>query len=90
MITLHTEGFLLEKQMNIYTDFLSREELLFLTGRKQQAKMIEQLNEMGIPFVTNAHGTPIVRRDYAAPKSIRMITEPANEPFPLPNVLKSV
>ena len=90
MITLHTEGFLLEKQMNIYTDFLSREELLFLTGRKQQSKMIEQLNEMGIPFVTNAHGTPIVRRDYAAPKSIRMITEPANEPFPLPNVLKSV
>lgn len=76
--------------MNIYTDFLSREELLFLTGRKQQSKMIEQLNEMGIPFVTNAHGTPIVRRDYAAPKSIRMITEPANEPFPLPNVLKSV
>ena len=54
--------------MNIYTDFLSREELLFLTGRKQQAKMIEQLNLMGVPCKITAHGMPIVRRDYAAPR----------------------
>ena len=71
------EVFLLEKQMDIYTDFLSREELLFLTGRKQQAKMIEQLNEMGIPFKINAHGMPIVRRDYAAPRPRKNM--PAND-----------
>lgn len=55
--------------MNIYTDFLSLDEIQFITGRKQPARMIETLNDMGIPFVTNAHGTPIVRRDYAAPKT---------------------
>lgn len=76
--------------MNIYNDFYTLKDLQELTGRKQSARIIKALNEMGIPFVTNAHGTPIVRRDYATPKSIRMITEPANEPFPLPNVLKSV
>lgn len=74
--------------MNIYTDFLSLDEIQFITGRKQPARMIETLNEMGIPFVTNAHGTPIVRRDYAAPKPKRM-PEPANDGFVVPNVLKS-
>jgi hypothetical protein len=73
--------------MNIYTDFLSREELLFLTGRKQQAKMIEQLNEMGIPFVTNAHGTPIVRRDYAAPRPRKNM--PANDDDWISNEIKA-
>lgn len=78
--------------MNIYTDFLSLDELQFLTGRKQSARIIKTLNEMGIPFVTNAHGTPIVRRDYATPKIARAqqsSTNSANNGFVMPNVLKS-
>lgn len=54
--------------MNIYNDFYTLKDLQELTGRKQSARIIKALNEMGIPFVTNAHGTPIVRRDYAAPR----------------------
>ncbi|WP_420924766.1 DUF4224 domain-containing protein [Actinobacillus pleuropneumoniae] len=52
--------------MNIYQDFLALEELQFLTGRKQKKMIIEQLNKMGIPFVKNGNGFPIVRRDYAS------------------------
>lgn len=74
--------------MSIYNDFYTLKDLQELTGRKQPTRIIEALNEMGIPFVTNAHGTPIVRRDYAAPKPKRM-TEPANDGFVMPNVLKS-
>lgn len=76
--------------MNIYTDFLSLDEIKFLTGRKQPSRMIETLNKMGIPFITNAHGTPIVRRDYAAPKSKQNNPNPANDDFIMPNVMKSV
>ena len=79
--------FLLEQPMNLYTDFLSRDELLFLTGRHQQAKMSEQLNEMGIPFKINAHGTPIVRRDYAAPRPRKNM--PANDDGWISNEIKA-
>lgn len=44
--------------------FLTREELHYLTGRKTKSKMIETLNRNGIPFVINANGYPVVRRDY--------------------------
>ena len=63
--------------MNIYNDFYTLKDLQELTGRKQSARIIKALNEMGIPFVTNAHGTPIVRRDYAAPRPRKNM--PAND-----------
>lgn len=55
-------------EINIYQDFLSPEEIYHITGRKRLSGIIEQLNAMGIPFKQNAHGKPIIRRDYAAPK----------------------
>lgn len=63
--------------MSIYNDFYTLTDLQELTGRKQPARIIKALNEMGIPFVTNAHGSPIVRRDYAAPRPRKNM--PAND-----------
>lgn len=76
--------------MNIHQDFLSEEELQFITGRKQKARIVEQLNVMGIPFVTNGNGFPIVRRDYTTNK-IKYIKEEksTDNGFITPNVLKS-
>lgn len=76
------------KKMNIYNDFLSREEIEFITQCKQKSRIVEQLNKMGIPYVTNAHGYPVVRRDYAQPKH-KKITQPSNEDNWMPNVLRT-
>ena len=64
--------------INIYEDFLSKAEIEFLTGRKQKSLVIEQLNAMGIPFMQNANGYPIVRRDYDKVKSRTAKTESQN------------
>lgn len=56
-------------EINVYTDFLSVEEIQFLTGRKHKSMIIKQLNQMGIPFKQNANGYPIVRRDYDQTKT---------------------
>ncbi|MEE3683375.1 DUF4224 domain-containing protein [Actinobacillus pleuropneumoniae] len=74
--------------MNIYQDFLALEELQFLTGRKQKKMIIEQLNKMGIPFMKNGNGFPIVRRDYASRTKTKK-QESANEHDWIPNVLRT-
>ncbi|MDD7545358.1 DUF4224 domain-containing protein [Actinobacillus porcinus] len=74
--------------MNIYNDFLSREEIEFITQCKQKSRIVEQLNKMGIPHVTNAHGYPVVRRDYAQSKNKATKVRPANEPELIPKVLQ--
>lgn len=75
--------------MNIYQDFLSREEIEFITQCKRKSKIVEQLNKMGIPFRENANGYPVVRRDYAQTKTRKTkTTEPANDII-IPNVLRS-
>lgn len=74
--------------MNIYNDFLSREEIEFITQCKQKSRIVEQLNKMGIPHVTNAHGYPVVRRDYAQSKNKAIKIHPANEPELIPKVLQ--
>lgn len=51
-------------EINVYQDYLSKEEIEFLTGRKQKSMIVEQLNIMGIPFKLNANGYPVVRRNY--------------------------
>ena len=73
--------------MSIYNDFYTLTDLQELTGRKQPARIIKALNEMGIPFVTNAHGTPIVRRDYAAPRPRKNM--PANDDGWISNEIKA-
>ena len=73
--------------MNIYNDFYTLKDLQELTGRKQSARIIKALNEMGIPFVTNAHGTPIVRRDYAASRPRKNM--PANDDGWISNEIKA-
>ena len=73
--------------MNIYNDFYTLTDLQELTGRKQPARIIKALNEMGIPFVTNAHGTPIVRRDYATPRPRKNM--PANDDGWISNEIKA-
>lgn len=42
--------------------FLTKEELVELTGRPQKSKQIEALRKMCIPFYVNAVGKPIVAR----------------------------
>lgn len=42
--------------------FLTREEIIELTSRKQPKKQAETLRKNGIPFFTNAAGYPVVSR----------------------------
>ena len=42
--------------------FLAVDELVVLTGRKVKSKQIEALRRMGIPFLVNASGRPVVTR----------------------------
>ncbi len=77
---------------SIYNDFFSSEELAFITGRKQKKRIIAQLNAMGIPFITNANGFPIVRRDYnSTPKNKTKTTAniPTQKQEWIPNVLRN-
>ncbi|EEY11107.1 TPA: DUF4224 domain-containing protein [Mannheimia haemolytica] len=73
--------------MNIYTDFLSREEIEFITQCKQKNPIKRQLNSMGIPFKENANGFPVVRRDYAQAKQRKPIA--TNDSDWTPNALKA-
>lgn len=40
--------------------FLTQEELVEFTGRKNKSKQIEVLRRMGLPFWVNAVGKPVV------------------------------
>lgn len=42
--------------------FLTKEELVILTGRTFKRLQIEQLRKMGVPFFVNAVNAPIVAR----------------------------
>lgn len=42
--------------------FLSKEDLVTLTGAKTKSKQIAQLRRMGLPFWINALGVPVVPR----------------------------
>ncbi len=42
--------------------FLTREEVVYLTGRQVKTKQAEMLRRMGVPFFLNAGGRPIVTR----------------------------
>ena len=43
-------------------EFLNRDELFALTGRKQPAAQCRELREMGIPFIRRGSGAPVVSR----------------------------
>jgi hypothetical protein len=42
--------------------FLSKEDVVTLTGAKIKSKQIAQLRKMGLPFWINALGVPVVPR----------------------------
>lgn len=42
--------------------FISKEELVELTGRKIRSKQIDALRRMGVPFFVNACGRAVVAR----------------------------
>jgi len=42
--------------------FLTRDEIVILTGRKMKSKQAEALRAMGIPFYMNACNIPVVPR----------------------------
>jgi len=42
--------------------FLTDDELAILTGRKLKRLQIESLRRMGVPFLVNACGKPVVTR----------------------------
>jgi hypothetical protein len=42
--------------------FLDPDELHTLTGRAQKSRQIKALREMGVPFLVNAIGLPVVAR----------------------------
>lgn len=42
--------------------FLTKDELVELTGRKQRTKQLKQLNEMQVPYIPDALGWPKVYR----------------------------
>ena len=53
---------LLFERGNMTNTFLTREEIIELTSRKQPKKQAETLRKNGIPFFTNAAGYPVVSR----------------------------
>lgn len=42
--------------------FLTDPELAILTGRRWRSRQIDALRKMGIPFVVNAAGRPVVTK----------------------------
>ncbi len=40
--------------------FLTTEDLIRLTGKRQKSAQIDQLRKMGLPFFVNASGHPVV------------------------------
>ena len=42
--------------------FLAPDDMVTLTGRKLKSKQVEALRRMGIPFLINASGRPVVAR----------------------------
>lgn len=76
--------------MDIYADFLSRQEIEFITQCKQKNNIKKQLNIMGIPFKENANGYPVVRRDYDQVKTRKSPPpQTTTEIAWRPNVLKA-
>lgn len=65
--------------------FLTKEELVTLTGRTFKRLQIQQLRKMGLPFFVNAIGHPIVARS-----AIEGKPTPPEQPKStwVPNVLK--
>jgi hypothetical protein len=42
--------------------FLTKDEIVILTGRKMKRLQIKQLRKMGVPFFVNALNSPVVAR----------------------------
>lgn len=53
-------------EINVYDEFLSPDEIIFMTGYTQPARQMERLNKLGIPFIEpkGCSKYPIIRREY--------------------------
>ncbi|HDR0998459.1 DUF4224 domain-containing protein [Pasteurella multocida] len=58
-------------EVNIYDEFLSPLEILYITGYLQPKRQMQRLNQLGITFIPPNGNTkhPIVRRDYSNKKA---------------------
>ncbi|MFD0965321.1 DUF4224 domain-containing protein [Seminibacterium arietis] len=73
--------------MDIHRDYLSPEELAYITGRKNKSKIKEQLIKQGIKFIQTASGYPIVRRDYDSVKTRSQPPKTIHDSWE-PNIIK--
>jgi hypothetical protein len=62
--------------------FLSADELIVLTGRRQKLKQIATLRKMGIAFYVNAAGRPVVARSAVEGKTPTEAPKPKWQPAP--------
>ncbi|ERF78068.1 hypothetical protein JP28_08065 [Gallibacterium anatis] len=59
------------------TLFLSKEEIEYLTGRKQKTAIIAQLKKMAVKYKCNANGYPVVLRNQFEKRA----TDTSNKPW---------
>ena len=64
------------------SEFLSKEEIIELTGKKRTAFQIAWLAKKGWIFETNAAGRPIIGREYARRKL------GGGQPAPVPAIVQ--
>jgi hypothetical protein len=60
--------------------FLSREELVTLTGMKRKSAQVEALKKMNIPYLLNPAGLPVVESRHFASSISRAPTAPTWDP----------
>lgn len=66
--------------------FLTPEDVAVLTGRRSKSRQIATLRSMGVPFLVNGNGHPIVARS-AIDGAGKASAEPPKKKW-VPNVLK--
>lgn len=67
--------------------FLEDWEIIKITGKRAKGKQIDQLRRMGMPFLVNATGHPVVTR--SALEGRREAPQPVKQAW-VPRVLKAV
>lgn len=69
--------------------FLSREELVTLTGMKRKSAQVEALKKMNIPYLLNPAGHPVVESRHFTSSIAAASTKPTWEPQVMRTVAKT-